>query len=274
MLKSLVKKLLIRSVQDSCKERGQQELKEQLASIIPDFSKRYTEFDIEPSDLWTIERIRCLDAFQIALTLMAVKLAKKESLTIADIGDSAGMHITYLRELLPSVQSLSVNIDPVAVEKIKAKGLDAICSRAENLSRHNIKADIFLSFEMLEHLLNPASFLHSMSKTDCDYFVITVPYVAQSRVGLRYVRLGMSGQWTAEQTHIFELSPEDWSLLFRFAGWDVVYEEKALQYPSKSLLRFTKPLWKKIDFEGFYGVILKPNTAISEQYKDWPSTDS
>lgn len=274
MIKALAKRLLIKSVKDSCKESGRWSLREQLASIVPDLTHRYTDFDIDPDDDWTIERIRSLDAFQVSLTLSAAKLIGKEHLTVVDIGDSAGMHLIYLSHLLPKVQSLSVNIDPVAVEKIKAKGLDAICSRAENLSQYGVRADIFQSFEMVEHLLDPASFLYSMSKTGCNYFVITVPYVAQSRVGLGYVRRSQQGIWTAETTHIFELSPEDWSLLFRFSGWEIVHAEKSLQYPLRSFLRVTKPLWRRLDFEGFFGVILKPNRTIANQYKDWPISDS
>ena len=50
-------------------------------------------------------------------------------------------------------------------------------------------ADLFLSFQMLEHLFDPVSCLHELaSKTSTDYFVVTVPYVARSRVGLKYLR--------------------------------------------------------------------------------------
>ena len=73
----------------------------------------------------------------------------------------------------------------------------------------------------------------------------------------------------AENTHIYELCPEDWKLIFTFSGWKVVYENIYYQYPRYGLFKFTKYLWKKKDFEGFYGVILKKDFKYSKLYKDW-----
>ncbi len=53
------------------------------------------------------------------------------------------------------------------------------------------------------------------------------------------------------------------------AGWDVVKEQIYLQYPKNSFLRITKPLWKRFDFEGFYGLILKRDDTWSSRYTDW-----
>jgi len=74
---------------------------------------------------------------------------------------------------------------------------------------------------------------------------------------------------SAENTHIFELSPEDLQLLFKFAGWSVVFERIYLQYPRKHWLRITKNYWRMFDFEGFYGVILKRDSTWSKLYTDW-----
>lgn len=57
-----------------------------------------------------------------------------------------------------------MNLDETAVEKIKAKGLKAICSRAEDLSKSNMEVDLFLSFEMLEYLHDPVNLLRSISE--------------------------------------------------------------------------------------------------------------
>ncbi len=74
---------------------------------------------------------------------------------------------------------------------------------------------------------------------------------------------------SAENTHIFELSPEDLQLLFKFAGWSVVFERIYLQYPKKHWLRITKRYWMMFDFEGFYGVILKRDSTWSKLYTGW-----
>jgi 2-polyprenyl-3-methyl-5-hydroxy-6-metoxy-1,4-benzoquinol methylase len=160
-------------------------------------------------------------------------------------------------------------MDPIAVNKISSKGIEAILCKAEDLyEKHKINADLILSFEMLEHLYDPVSFLNILSeKSVSEYFVLTVPYLAQSRVGLHHIRQGQKRTVYPENTHIFELSPADWKLLFQHAGWKVVNEAIYRQYPFRSVWRLLKPVWKKLDFEGFYGVILKRDRTWAELYQ-------
>jgi 2-polyprenyl-3-methyl-5-hydroxy-6-metoxy-1,4-benzoquinol methylase len=204
------------------------------------------------------------------LTNEAISLIYKTPITVVDIGDSSGTHIQYIKNIHNNTRCLSVNLDETAVNKIKAKGLEAIFSRAEELFKHSINADVFLSFEMLEHLTDPIKFLHQLSeKTSCQYFVATVPYVSTSRVALNHIRQNIKNSRSAENTHIFEFSPDDWKLIFRHSGWDIVSEAIYFQYPKKNILWFTKHLWRLKDFEGFYGVILKRDNTWSNLYKDW-----
>lgn len=193
-----------------------------------------------------------------------------ENPVIVDIGDSAGTHLQYLTGLYSNIKCLSVNLDKEAVERIRAKGLNAVHARAEDLDQYNINVDIFLSFQVLEHIMNPCSFLHKLSeKTNTKYFVVTVPYVRKSRVGLHHIRRSASETVKAENTHIFELSPEDWKLIVRHSGYDIVKERVYLQYPKRSFYRLTKYLWRRFDFEGFYGLILKRDNSWSSKYSDW-----
>ena len=171
------------------------------------------------------------------------------------------------------INTLSVNLDPVAVGKIKNKGLKALKCRAEELHLHpefNSSIDLFLSYEMLEHLLDPISFLRQMAvKANCELFLITVPYVTRSRIGMHHIRRSNPGNVYAEGVHIFELCPEDWKRVFQFSGWEVIYEDRYTQYPKKNPLYFTKYIWRRVDFDGFYGVILKRNLELSNRYQDW-----
>jgi 2-polyprenyl-3-methyl-5-hydroxy-6-metoxy-1,4-benzoquinol methylase len=147
--------------------------------------------------------------------------------------------------------------------------MEAIHARAENLDDYSVHADIFLSFEMLEHLFDPVQFLHKLSETGCRALVVTIPYLAQSRVGLHHIRHLQYRNVSAENTHIFELSPEDWRLIFLHSGWQIHYDNIYLQYPSNGLWRLTKTLWKNADFEGFYGAVLVKENDWSRLYKDW-----
>ena len=123
---------------------------------------------------------------------------------------------------------------------------------------------------MPEQLIGHTEFLYKLStKTRGKLFVLRVPYLKTSRVVLRYIRSLNKKISTAENTHIFELFPEDWKLLFRFTGWHVMFEKSYLQYPRRHCLRFTQPYWRKFDFESFYGIILKRNDSWVCQYQDW-----
>ena len=281
ILKNIVFKLLEYSLNSASKEQGINKLKADLKKIIPDLNGQYTSFKIDSGYL--INKVRSQHAFQVSLAQNAISLLDDKEIknpTLVDIGDSSGVHLLYLNALSKGdgLRTISVNLDPVAIEKIKKKGFKAIQSRAETLHCHpdfTGKSDIFLSYEMVEHLFDPVSFLHKMAtKNECNYFVITVPYLHQSRVGLHQVRHLNKGEdraFNAETTHIFELSPNDWDLIFRFSGWRIVKSVRYTQYPKSkinplSLLRY---IWRKLDFDGFYGVILEKDDSISKRYQDW-----
>ncbi len=247
-----------------------------MSKVVPDISDQYTTYKKDMGDTFSITKTRCQHAFQINLALKAIDLSEpgEDQLTVVDIGDSAGTHVSYLSDKSiyngKDLKTVSVNLDPVAVKKIEDKGFKAICARAEDLQKHEVHADIFLSFEMLEHLFDPISFLHSISEnSNCKYFVITVPYVQKSRVGLHQLRKNMSNEYFAENTHIFELYPADWDLLFRFSGWKVIYSDRYTQYPKSGVLNLMKHHWRKFDFDGFYGVILEIDHSVSHKYKSW-----
>ncbi len=261
---------LTKSIRAAAKEQGFSSLMNQLASLVPDITHQYTTFDLDSDYLKT--NVRALHAFQIYLVDKALQPLKKDNLTIVDIGDSSGTHIYYLKNLYKDhkIRFLSVNLDETAIGKIKNKGLEAMHCRAEELLRYSINADIFLSFETLEHLMNPIKFLKDLSdKTTCKALIITIPYLANSRIGLHHIRNGDKRNVNPENTHIFELSPRDWRLIFMHSGWSIISDEVYLQYPTKGLLRLMKGYWKKNDFEGYYGAILSRDNSWSRLYDGW-----
>lgn len=265
----IIQFLFRNSIEQASKEQNLIGLKERLRKIVPDITHQYSLFKIETADLEN--KVRSLHAFQIALANEIIPEFEKP--TIVDIGDSSGTHSQYILKLHSAekkIKCISVNLDHTAITKIKAKGLEAIHERVERLPTHNIKADIFLCFELLEHLSDPCRFLYNLSLSlDAKYAVITVPYLKKSRVALRHIQEGRKESVYAENTHIFELSPNDWKLLARHAGWKMVRERIYLQYPKRNILYFTKLLWRKFDYEGFYGLVLSKDDYYSSRYKDW-----
>jgi len=274
----LFERIFCKSLSSSAKERSWAIPLAELAKAVPDITDQYSKTVIKNGDIYMIQKIRQLHCFQVLLALESIKaffLKYKRAPLVIDIGDSSGAHIRYLKhfcikEKIP-FKGISINLDPIAVDKIKNNGGDAILCRAEELQKNGIDGDILLSFEMLEHLMDPFHFLKNISENSkCDSFCISVPYLKQSRVGLSYIRNNkLKENMSAESVHILELSSDDWDLVFRFSGWEIIKSEKYFQYPKRNIFILTKPFWKRWDFEGFYGVILKRNLEESNCYLDW-----
>ena len=258
-----------KSLEKAAKEQGLDKLRTDLENIVPDISEQYSLFKLDTTYL--LMKVRNMHAFQISLVNKIIE--QFDMPVIVDIGDSSGTHLQYLIGLYSEyrkIRCLSVNMDAKAVARIKNKGLEAVHARAEDLPAYDIDANIFLCFETLEHLINPLHFLFTLSsKTNAKYMIITIPYLRNSRVGLHHIRAGRKENVYAENTHIFELNPEDWKLLARHSGWEIIEDKIYLQYPKRSFLRMTKPLWKRYDFEGFYGLILRRDDTWSCKYLDW-----
>lgn len=268
-LRSMLQRLQSVSLRTALREQGLWELYEQLGRIIPDLKKQYTSFDIDSEYL--LLNVRGMHAFQMTLVNEAIQSMRSspEPPIVVDVGDSAGTHIQYIQELHKGrgFRCLSVNADKEAIRRIREKGLEAVHARAEDLPSLGLDNGLFLSFEMLEHLHDPVRFLKNLSYlTSCQSLVITVPYVSRSRVGFHQVRKNIQKSHNAENTHIFELCPADWQLLFRHAGWAIKSERVYLQYPRFSVFRLMKAVWKRLDFEGFWGVILVRDHTWSDLY--------
>lgn len=268
-LKTALERLQLNSLRQAVREQGLWELEEQLTQIVPDLKHQYSAFEVD-SDYLSL-KIRGMHAFQMTLANAAIASLSslRDPLAIVDVGDSAGSHIQYLKALHKEreLQCTSVNIDPAAIKRIREKGLQAELVGAEEVGPRGIKADIFLSFEMLEHLESPIQFLRSLSThASCGALVITVPYVEQSRVGLHHIRHRLRQFRSPETTHIFEFCPSDWRLLCMHAGWKVQKEQLYFQYPKHGLYRTMKPLWKALDFEGFWGAVLLRDHTWSDLY--------
>lgn len=260
---------LIGAIKSAIREQGLHKLFVKLSDIVPDIRYQYSNFVLDTPYLDI--NVRAIHAFQMSLVNNVIE--QIEDPVIVDIGDSAGTHLQYILGIYSDkkkIKCLSVNMDKQAVERIKLKGLDAVCGKAEDLMLYDIRANVFLCFETLEHLMNPCFFLHELStKTNAEYLILTVPYIKTSRVGLHHIRGARKDDVNAENTHIFELCPEDWKLLAQHSGWKIAHENIYFQYPKYGLFRISQLLWKRFDFEGFYGLVLQKDDTWSIKYSDW-----
>jgi hypothetical protein len=262
------------SISRAIHQSGLYPLVESLREIAPDVSDQESSEKDTFNEYWEVKR-RALQAFQCALMLKHVNSIHSKKLTVVDIGDSAGTHMLYLGKLTKdrfSIDTISVNLDARAIEKIRQRGFKAILCRAEELDIGDQHVDFFTSFQMVEHLHNPAIFFRRLAKrSKTDKMIITVPYLKASRVGLHQIRYKTNKKIRAEEEHIFELSPQDWTLLFLHGGWKVIHSRIHYQYPQRwpIISLVLKLFWRHSDFEGFWGVILEKDTTVSDLYQDW-----
>lgn len=274
----LYQSLSAASLRAAIREQDLEDLCQRLREVVPDLREQFTlGFDEAEYERYWEWKMRGMHAWQVRLTLGALEHIGKPGQVVADIGDSSVNHGLYTKALAPEgrvARSIGINLDPVAVEKIKGKGADAILCRAEELDVEGIKADLFTSFQMLEHLTDPVRFLHNLAtRGETDYLLLTIPYRRTSRFGGEHMRLPIDPAaeevHTAEEVHIYEFSPADWTLLARFAGWSPVFTDVYYQYPKRSPLALTAPLWRALDYEGFLGLFLKRDLSLADRYADW-----
>jgi 2-polyprenyl-3-methyl-5-hydroxy-6-metoxy-1,4-benzoquinol methylase len=265
------------SLRAAVNEQRLADLMTRLRAVVPDISGQYTHgFEAsEYAQYWELN-MRALHAFQVRCLLDATRELGRTGLVVVDIGDSSGTHARYLRALAPGTlvsRIISANLDPEAVAKIRASGGEAILCRAEELDLGDEHVDLFASFETLEHLTDPVRFLRRLSTARHGaHLLVTVPFRRVSRFGGHHLMNGNGvapSRLTAESTHIFELSPEDWRRLAWFAGWRTQFERVYWQYPRRSILRATAPIWRSLDYEGFLALLLVPDRTLSDRYVDW-----
>ena len=275
--RALYQAVSARSLRAAVRAQGLDALYDQLRAVRPDLRDQYTAGfdDTEYERYWEI-KMRALHAWQVRCVQEALDHVGGDGLVIADIGDSSGNHAAYIKALARPGQVdrvISVNLDPVAVEKVRNKGGEAILSRAEDLDLEGSAPDLFLSFETVEHLTDPVRFLHRLAtRGDAEYLLMTVPYRRRSRFGGAHLRMPeetMPGKLTAEEVHVYEFCPDDWRLLARFGGYRTVFSRLYLQYPRFGLMRLAAPLWWWLDFEGFLALFLRRDLGVADRYADW-----
>jgi len=265
------------SLTAAIREQGLAELADRLRTIIPDPSDQYTAtFDpIEFGRYWEI-KMRGLHAFQMRALIDALAAIGKPAAEIADLGDSSGNHGIYLKALAAEGQVkryVSVNLDPVAVDKVRAKGGEAMLSPIEALDLSVFAPDLIVSFETFEHLTDPLRMFHTLAtKASAEHLLITVPLRRHSRFGGTLMRQRLDrlpAELTPEAVHIHEFSPADWRLMARFGGFATVFERRYRQYPRLSPLVATRPLWRHLDHEGFLALLLRRDLSLASRYTGW-----
>ncbi len=238
--------------------------------VIPGFGEHFNDAVLTEEAELRVRLLICAEANFVEKVAGALFVGGKKW-NYLDIGDSDGTTRLLLKEALgKGFDSLGVNLQKKAVDKIKSKGLDAECVDAMSMGRSGRKFNLVSLFETLEHLPDPVGFLKSIQNVVGDRLIISVPLIRGSRVGLRY----LDKDWpadkipTIENVHIFELSPADWKRIFLHSGWGVDKEWELRQYPSRGVLKHIMQFaWRRISFEGFWFVSLKKDSCFVDRFR-------
>jgi len=240
------------------------------SQIFPDLKNHFT-VPVESDEIE--DRIRLLIVYETLFVRNEIDnlLNDEDHCSFADVGDSDGsVQMLLNKEAYDDrLSTVGINLQQGAVEKIRQQGLDAVCADALALGDMGQRYDIISLFETLEHLPDPIGFLKGIKPAVTHRLVVSVPYIRKSRVGLAY----LSKKWpadktpTIENTHIFELSTNDWVKIFHHTGWEICRQEKLLMYHPYRLSRIViQPYWRHISFEGFWFVALCKNSEFSDRY--------
>jgi len=236
--------------------------------LIPDLRQHFSEH-VESREVEL--RIRLLIVFETMFVKRIISdyLQKNKKCSYADIGDSDGsVRLLLGHTKFNNLSTVGINLQPQAVEKMRRRGLAAICADALSIGDQGIKYDIVSVFETLEHVSDPIGFLSKIRKVVNHRLLISVPLIRRSRVNLAYT----GNQWptdkkpTVENTHIFELSSKDWEKIFLHTGWRIDYETRLMMFPSSLIYRIIlQTYWRMISFEGFWFVsLLKDDEYVSK----------
>lgn len=239
--------------------------------ILPDLRDHYATDRMSSEEALRARLLISSQAYFLSEVMDELEQQGENFSTYADIGDSDGSVRLVLGDELRQngVSTLGVNIQEEAVAQMREAGLEALCADAMTLAERQVTFDLVSVFETLEHLPNPIGFLEEMREITSSRLIISVPLIRKSRVSLSY----LSPKWdpnkraTIANNHVFELSPEDWEKLFKHSGWRIEYERRVKQFPNRGILRAVMQwAWRKLSFEGYWLVCLKPDDTYKSRY--------
>ncbi len=232
-------------------------------------------FNIATNDPEAEARIRFLVAAEASFMEgeIAHLLKMNKKCSYADIGDSDGSVRLIMEKIFGTerLETVGINLQPAVVERMKNKGLNAICEDAIDVGNRGVRYDVVSLFETIEHLSNPIGFLQKIAPVVDERLVLSVPYVRASRVGLHHIDADTFWNQdlpiSVENVHFFELSPGDWDKLFKHSGWKIVRQKVYKQFPDSGPLKWIlSAYWRYLSFEGFYFVSLAKDDTYSSRY--------
>ena len=142
--------------------------------------------------------IRIFHEYKIAFLRDVLGGGYIDAHSIIEIGDSDGLVLKALGK-----RGLAINNDARCIELARRNGIEGKVGEGEGLDAADKSYDVAMTFETLEHSLDPASFLREMARVARDKIVLSIPGVTRTYVHprVRDARVG--------EEHVFELCSTD-----------------------------------------------------------------
>lgn len=149
----------------------------------------------------------------------------KENTTVLDIGGTSGIFLESINK-----NGTIVNIDKKCINFLNKKNIKTIQSNAENIKLVDDKSfDYAISFQCLEHLLNPIRLLNEMGRIAKKKVFISIPYTKNTKiydmdygVKLKKESWKLEGNVKIGEMHVFEFSTEDFKKILSYTN--LIYE--------------------------------------------------
>lgn len=145
-----------------------------------------------------------------------------QQFSLLEIGTGAGFFITFLETKFPNAKLTGIEYDPRLVEltQKKVRNAEVIQGNAESFYFENLKFDIIVSFQVIEHLYHPEKMIECVKESlrEGGFFVFTTPNL--SGLGAMI----MKGKWHGyREDHVSLKGYDDWAVMLEKYGFDVVY---------------------------------------------------
>lgn len=143
-----------------------------------------------------------------------------KEMVVGDIGAGFGLFLEELKKIVPENRFIAIEPSSEMADICSSKGLDVECTCLEDMKGMEEKFDILTTFELLEHLFEPASFFkkaYSILKPGGYLFLTTL-----NGKGFDILSLWEKSKSIAPPHHLNFFNMDSVSNLLKNTGFDIV----------------------------------------------------
>ncbi|MDE3236497.1 MAG: class I SAM-dependent methyltransferase [Bacteroidota bacterium] len=160
--------------------------------------------------------------YKSILRIIRKAFKKDQKFSLLEVGTGSGFFITFMEMEFPNARLTGIEYDPrlVGLTQKKVRNAEIMQGNAESFSFENIKFDIIVSFQVIEHLYYPEKMIECVKESlrEGGLFVFTTPNL--SGLGATI----MKDKWHGyREDHVSLKGYDDWKVMLEKHGFDVIY---------------------------------------------------